>query len=286
MASVLMPGMSGRRPAGVRKTCAALAAVSAGALWLPAWASAQSIPIPALNQPPIQSGLAFAWGNNQTGELGQGHKQDSAVPLRIASLARPIAAISSGADGGLALTRGGRVWAWGGNDQGQLGTGYQRSHDAPVRVKSPGGHDRLSSITAVVSANVASAALNARGRVLTWGNNIWGQLGTGTLNGPKHCPTFMSEPPSEREACSKLPVRVGGGFSMARLANGSIWTWGENNSGQLGIGNHTGPSQCTTEETACSLVPVQVKGPEGAGTFSGSVQISAGQLHATALRAP
>ena len=56
--------------------------------------------------------------------------------------------------------------------------------------------------------------------------------------------------------------------------------------GSGGIGDHTGPDQCTTEHAACSLVPVQVKGPDGAGTFSGSVQISAGQLHATALQTP
>lgn len=510
-----MPGICGRLPAWARKAGAALAAASIGALCGPAGASARSIPIsaipasaipiPAPNQPPIQSGLAFAWGNNQTGELGQGNQKDSAVPLRIARLGWPIAAISSGTDGSLALTRRGRVWSWGGNDQGQLGTGDQQAHDAPVMVRGPRGHRHLSGITSVVSANVANAALNAHGGVFTWGNNIWGQLGNGILNGPQHCPTYQGEPPSERDACSKLPVPVagamgrgtlshviaiaatndndlalradgtvwtwginvsgnlglgsnsgpqeckpysnfaavgcsakpvqvvgpgghgvlshivaiaggadfavalradgtvwtwgsdafadlgqaapgpercydpfadeslpcssvpvqvtgpqgaghlthivaisaepsayglhvmalrsdgtvwswgvddygqlgngkseefdnlpsevvgpdgkghlqnvvsisaGGGFSMARLANGSIWTWGENNNGQLGIGNHTGPSQCTTDQTACSLVPVQVKGRGGAGTFSGAVQISAGQLHATALQAP
>ena len=515
MASMLMPVIGGRLPAWARKAGAALAAASIGALVGPPGASAQSIPtsaiptsaipIPAPDQPPIQSGLAFAWGNNQTGELGQGNQKDSAVPLRIARLGWPIAAISSGTDGSLALTRRGRVWSWGGNDQGQLGTGDQQAHDAPVMVRGPRGHRHLSAITSVVSANVASAALNAHGGVFTWGNNIWGQLGNGILNGPQHCPTYQGEPPSERDACSKLPVPVagalgqgtlsqvvaiaatndndlalradgtvwtwginvsgnlglgsnsgpqeckpysnfaavgcsakpvqvvgpgghgvlshiaaiaggadfavalradgtvwtwgsdafadlgqaapgpercydpfadeslpcssvpvqvtgpqgaghlthivaisaepsayglhvmalrsdgtvwswgvddygqlgngkseefdnlpsevvgpdgkghlqnvvsisaGGGFSMARLANGSIWTWGENNNGQLGIGNHTGPSQCTTEQTACSLVPVQVKGRGGAGTFSGGVQISAGQLHATALQAP
>ena len=79
MASVPMPEMSGKRPARVRKTCASLAVASIGAFWLPG-ASAQSIPIPTLNQPPIQSGLAFAWGNNQTGELGQGNKKDPPYP--------------------------------------------------------------------------------------------------------------------------------------------------------------------------------------------------------------
>jgi hypothetical protein len=73
---------------------------------------------------------------------------------------------------------------------------------------------------------------------------------------------------------------------MARLADGSIWTWGENSSGQLGIGNATGPSVCTTERTPCSLLPVRVKGAGGAGKFTGSVAISAGQVHAAALRAP
>jgi len=60
----------------------------------------------------------------------------------------------------------------------------------------------------------------------------------------------------------------------------------KNSSGQLGIGNATGPSVCTSEHTPCSLVPVQVKGADGVGKFSGSVAISAGQEHAAALRAP
>jgi alpha-tubulin suppressor-like RCC1 family protein len=410
---------------------AVVAVASIGAVWPSAEASAQWHPSAGPKQPAIESGLAFTWGNNQTGELGQGNDKDSPVPLAIPKLGWPISAISTGTDGSLALTRRGRVWAWGGNDQGQLGIGSQQWHNAPVMVKGPGGRGPLSRIIAVSSGNVASAALNADGHVFTWGDNIWGQLGNGTVDGPGHCPTSTSQPPGPSDVCSKLPVSVvgasgrgtlsgvvaiagssdddlalrsdgtvwtwginvsgqlgigthsgpgeckpyshyaavgcstkpvevvgpggkgvlnhvvavaggadfnvalradgtvwswgiddygqlgngkseefdnlpsevvgpdgqghlrdvvsiaaGGGFSMARLSNGSIWTWGENSSGQLGIGNATGPSVCTTEHTPCSLVPVQVKGPDGAGTFSGSVAISAGQVHAAALRAP
>jgi alpha-tubulin suppressor-like RCC1 family protein len=159
------------------------------------------------------------------------------------------------------------------------------------------------------------AALRSDGTVWTWGINVSGQLGIGTHSGPQECKPFSC---FAAVGCSTKPVEVagpggqgvlnhvvavaggadlgqlqnvvsiaaGGGFSMARLADGSIWTWGENSSGQLGIGNATGPSVCTSEHTPCSLVPVQVKGAGGAGKFSGSVAISAGQEHAAALRAP
>lgn len=226
--------------------------------------------------------------------------------MRIASLARSIAAISSGTDSSLALTRGGRVWAWGDNDHGQLGTGYRRSHDAPVRVRNPGGHGRLSSITAVLSANVDSAVLNSRGRVFTWGNNIWGQLGTGIFNGPQHCPTFMSEPPSERDACSKLPVRVvdatGQGTlsqvvaiaattdnNLALRSDVTVWTWGINVSGNLGIGTNSGPQECKPftnfAAVGCSAKPVPVVGPGGTGVLSHIVAIAGGSGSVLALRA-
>lgn len=129
-------------------------------------------------------------------------------------------------------------------------------------------------------------ALRSDGTVWSWGVDDYGQLGNGKSEELDNLPSEVVGPDGMGHLEDVVSISAGGGFSMARLANGSIWAWGENNSGQLGIGDHTGPDQCTTEQTPCSLVPVQVKGPDGAGTFSGSVQISAGQLHATALQAP
>lgn len=129
-------------------------------------------------------------------------------------------------------------------------------------------------------------ALRSDGTVWSWGVDDFGQLGNGKSEELDNLPSEVVGPDGKGHLENVVSISAGGGFSMARLANGSIWAWGENNSGQLGIGDHTGPDQCTTEQTACSLVAVQVKGPDGAGTFSGSVQISAGQLHATALQAP
>jgi hypothetical protein len=83
-----------------------------------------------------------------------------------------------------------------------------------------------------------TAHLNAHGGVFTWGNNIWGQLGTGTLNGPAHCPTFMSEPPSERDACSKLPVPVGAATGRAPLSPCGRDRRDERQRSGLAVGRH------------------------------------------------
>ena len=306
MTSGFMSGSPGAWRARARVACAALAVVSVGAVWPPAEAAPQSHPHTGPGQSPIQSGLAFAWGDNQTGELGQGNEMNSSVPLNITRLGGPVAAISAGTDGSLALTRRGRVWAWGGNDQGQLGIGNQQSHNAPVLVRGPGGHRYLSRVIAIFSGNVASAALNADGRVFTWGDNVWGQLGHGTVDGPAHCPTFQGEPPGPRDVCSKLPVPVVGASGRGTLAhvvaiagtsdnnlalrsNGTVWTWGINVSGQLGIGTHSGPQECQPYSryapVGCSTKPVEVVGPGGKGVLSHVVAIAGGADFDVALRA-
>ena len=285
---------------------AVVAVASIGAVWPAAEASAQWHPTSGPHQPPIQSGLAFTWGNNGTGELGQGNDTDSSVPLAIPKLNWPISAISTGTDGSLALSRRGRVWSWGGNDQGQLGTGNQQDHNAPVMVKAPGGRGYLSRITAVSSTNVASAALNAFGNVFTWGDNIWGQLGTGSVDGPDHCPTSMGQPPGPRDVCSKLPVSVVGPSGQGTLSgvvaiagsndddlalrsDGTVWTWGINVSGQLGIGTHSGPQECKPYShyaaVGCSAKPVEVAGPGGKGVLNHVVAVAGGADFDVALRA-
>ena len=84
-----------------------VAVASVAAVWPASQASAQWHPASGPHQPPIQSGLAFTWGNNGTGELGQGNDKDSPVPLAIPKLNWPISAISTGTDGSLALSRRG-----------------------------------------------------------------------------------------------------------------------------------------------------------------------------------
>jgi len=121
------------------------------------------------------------------------------------------------------------------------------SAGAPAAIISPArtGAGRL----AGAAGGTAAAGTAASGHVLAWGRNDFGQLGNGKSEEFDNLPSEVVGPDGQGHLQDVVSIAAGGGFSMARLADGSVWTWGENNSGQLGIGDHTGPDQCTTEHT-------------------------------------
>jgi alpha-tubulin suppressor-like RCC1 family protein len=73
----------------------------------------------------------------------------------------------------LALRKDGTVWAWGGNDKGQLGDGTTTGRATPVQVSG------LTGVTAMAAGYSHSLALRGDGTVWCWGDNEAGQLGDG-----------------------------------------------------------------------------------------------------------
>lgn len=100
----------------------------------------------------------------------------------------------------------------------------------------------------------------------TWGENTNGQLGAVTteLCGTQACST---NPVQVRSLPDVVDVRAGSLHSVALRSDGTVWTWGDNALGQLGVG--TGPDSTT---------PVQVPG------LSGITAIAAGGYHTLALK--
>ena len=116
-----------------------------------------------------ETGTLWAWGSNQASQLGT-ETQETGTDLEgnpIPYASQPLAVMedvvsaSAGADFTVALKADGTLWTWGGNDEGQLGTGTTEGSATPVQV--------LDQVTAVVAGDYHVAALRTDGTLWTWG---------------------------------------------------------------------------------------------------------------------
>ena len=185
------------------------------------------------------AGAVYAWGRNNGAQLGDNSNIDRHSPVLISFTGPPvIIAVAAGEQHSLALDNSGFVWVWGANNYGQLGTGDNTERKTPVKLSS------LYGISAIAANSNYSLALKSDGTVWAWGRNDHGQLG------------------NDSKSDSNIPVQVGGisynnvtkiaaGWfhAMAQKIDGSIWTWGWNDYGQLGTGDNSEsllPTQLTT----------------------------------------
>lgn len=186
-------------------------------------------------------GHAWGWGLNASGDLCL----PGLLELRPERLPLNDVALATGARTHSLFYSAGTVYACGSGDAGELGNGSTASSPKPTPVT---GLPRTARVTALTSSWEGSGALLATGAYYDWGYNVAGQLGDGS--------TASSAVPVQ----VKLPARVrqvsqGGsgpanGQTIVILSDGSVWTWGNNQHGQLGDGR-----------TADSRVPVRVNVP-------------------------
>ena len=209
-----------------------------------------------------EDGTVWAWGRNHMGQLGDGTKVDRYVPAQVAGLTDVIKISSQSEFGSLALKSDGTVWVWGfgGAGDGIASTSTNPGDPAQYRLV-PTQVRNLDQVIAIAAGPAHHMALRADGSVWTWGDGSLGQNGTGSLNG------------------ELLPVQIpgldhimaieaaNGPSAFALTADGTVWAWGNNALGQLGVNGMT-----------YSAVPIQVPG------LSDIAAISADGDHVLAMR--
>ena len=218
----------------------------------------------------IGSGLEWGWGFNRYGEVGNhtnGNNVFPPVPVVGPSAVGYFTgaqAIAAGSEHSLALRNDGTVWAWGRNDDGQLGLNTNDNHTVPYQVHGPENVGYLSGITAVAAGSGHSLAVGNDGHVYTWGWNGFGQLGINS-NNTHWYPVPVHGPGNVGNLTGITAVAGGYDFSLALKNDGTVWAWGDNRSCELGnpCGGH-------------SYTPVQVRGPNGEGFLTDVVAIAAG----------
>jgi alpha-tubulin suppressor-like RCC1 family protein len=219
----------------------------------------------------------WAWGENRYGKLGTDEtgpdecegeaakdRPCSTTPKQVdLPTGVKVTAISSGKEAAYAVLSNGTVLAWGSNAHGELGNGTATESAVPEYVCASGSGEscsHLKEVTAVSGGNLFALALREDGEVVAWGSNGAGELG-GT----------SSEECAEKteKTCQKIPkavsgltevsaISAGSSFSLA-LSGGKVYSWGNNERGQLGDGKEEGPETCVGE-APCSRTPTAIEG--------------------------
>jgi len=244
-------------------------------------------------------GKVWTWGSNSNGQLGDNSTNNKATPAQVTGLPT-VKAIAAGRDHTVVLDEDGTVWAWGKNDLGQLGDGTIIEQHAPKRIpafsninvtaiaagdshtvflKSDktvlavganvsgqlGNGTGINSLTPVAVSGIATAigisagdmytaVLKIDGTVWVCGVNNKGQLGIGVVSDNSLTPVQV------RDLTGVTLISAGNQHVVAMKSDGTVWTWGSNSNGQLGIGDLTVTSSAVPKSAGLTGITAGLTG--------------------------
>jgi alpha-tubulin suppressor-like RCC1 family protein len=173
-------------------------------------------------------GTLWAWGSNYFGQLGIGtsgpyaHKSS---PVQVGALTT-WSKIAAGGSFSLGITTDGKLWAWGFNGNGRLGTGNTTNRSSPTQIGS------LTTWSNVFAGNGSCFAIKTDGTLWAWGVNNTNQLGDGTA-------TAKSSPVQIGALTNWSLISSSNSHTIAIKTDNTLWAWGLNSSGELGLGDTT-----------------------------------------------
>ncbi|MEO8065912.1 MAG: GLUG motif-containing protein [Candidatus Doudnabacteria bacterium] len=200
-------------------------------------------------------GTLWAWGNNFSGQLGQGDNIPLSFPTQVGA-DTDWQSVSAGSAHSLAIKTDHTLWAWGDNSSGQLGQGDTVNLSDPTQVGADTDWQSVSAGTG------HSLAIKTVGTLWAWGDNENGQLGLAD-NDPRDIPIQVGI------GTLWQSVSAGAAHSLAIKTDQTLWAWGDNSSGQLGLADNDPRN-----------IPIQV----GIGTLWQSVSAGPRSSHTIALK--
>ncbi|MDH4163772.1 MAG: FG-GAP-like repeat-containing protein [Nitrospirota bacterium] len=204
-------------------------------------------------------GTVWTWGSNGSGQLGYGLPLFTQGPRRVVDISG-ITAIAAGYYHSVALRGDGTAWTWGANDSCQLGHDFCDGLNEPIK-PIPEPVFNFTQVAAIAAGGYHTVAIKADETVWAWGRNSHGQLGAGFISNDSAVPVRVMVDGYDLTAWQ---IAAGYNHTISRN-NGGVYTWGSNDSGQLG--------DSTLND---SSTPVLLKG-------LGFATIAAGYYHSVAI---
>jgi alpha-tubulin suppressor-like RCC1 family protein len=201
----------------------------------------------------------WTWGHNYAGGLGTNDTTNRSTPVTTLAGGANWKQVASGQGFSAAIKTDGTLWTWGNNSNGKLGDNTVVNKPTPVQVF--GSATNWKQVDCAFGA--FAAAIKTDGTLWTWGNNAsYGPLGDNTVvNKPTPVTTFAGGTNWKQVSCGAI-------HAAAIKTDGTLWCWGYNGSGGLGINN-----------TITRSTPVT--------TFAGGTdwkQVSCGDYHTAAIK--
>ncbi|MBQ8162253.1 MAG: hypothetical protein IJ083_16120 [Clostridia bacterium] len=169
----------------------------------------------------MDDGTVYTCGNNNYGQQGDGKTAVQVrVPQKVEGL-EDIVQVACGYGHCLARTSDGRVYGWGRNSNGQIGTGDRKAYNRPVLLEMERMQD-------ICCGGKFSLGLDEQGRVWGWGANEYGQLPGCKVGKNYPAPTLLQIEPS------LVTITAGGSSGYGLDAEGNVYAWGRNDFYQTG----------------------------------------------------
>jgi alpha-tubulin suppressor-like RCC1 family protein len=210
------------------------------------------------------SDYLYGWGNNFNGQVGDNSRTTRNTPTIHNN---PFQAgtynngtgwqsISAGSShsAGVFISGGGTqrsLYVWGGSfagdSAGVLGTSNRVARSTPIQVGNP-GNDWYTTLSIVACGGYQTAITTTDGKLWTWGSNSYGALGQNNNISYRSSPTQVGTGTTwlNVAACSSYNISS----MMATKTDGTLWTWGLNNTGNLGLNDTVTRSSPTQVGTA------------------------------------
>ena len=174
----------------------------------------------------FRQGNLWAWGDSVVGQLGDNNSTDRFTPVTTFAGGANWKQVACGERHTVAIKTDGTLWTWGRNIRGQIGDNTQTSRSTPVTTFVGGSNWKQ-----VACGREHTAAIKTDGTLWIWGYNNLGQLGInlyGILE-DRFTPvtTFLGGTNWKQVSCGYY-------YTAAIKTDGTLWTWGDNNNGQLG----------------------------------------------------